>query len=67
MKFGTYKEVEISVRSLQVLSKNGVDLPRTVFASNKSNAKDVIALSGGTPLVLKILEGTQGVGVVLVR
>ena len=54
------------LRSLQVLSKNGVDLPRTVFASNKSNAKDVIALSGGAPLVLKILEGTQGVGVVLV-
>lgn len=54
------------LRSLQVLSKNGVDLPRTVFASNKSNAKDVIALSGGTPLILKILEGTQGVGVVLV-
>lgn len=54
------------LRSLQVLSKNGVDMPRTVFASNKSNAKDVIALSGGAPLVLKILEGTQGVGVVLV-
>ncbi|OCL95180.1 30S ribosomal protein S6--L-glutamate ligase [Aliarcobacter thereius] len=54
------------LRSLQVLSKNGVDLPRTVFASNKSKAKDVIALSGGAPLVLKILEGTQGVGVVLV-
>ena len=54
------------LRSLQVLSKKGVDMPRTVFASNKSNAKDVIALSGGAPLVLKILEGTQGVGVVLV-
>ena len=54
------------LRSLQVLSKNDVDMPRTVFASNKSNAKDVIALSGGAPLVLKILEGTQGVGVVLV-
>ncbi|WP_419770735.1 MAG: 30S ribosomal protein S6--L-glutamate ligase [Candidatus Marinarcus sp.] len=54
------------LRSLQVLSKNGVDLPRTVFASNKSSAKDVIELSGGAPLVLKILEGTQGVGVVLV-
>ena len=52
------------LRSLQILSKNGVDMPKTVFASNKSNAKDVIALSGGTPLVLKILEGTQGVGVV---
>jgi ribosomal protein S6--L-glutamate ligase len=54
------------LRSLQILSKNDVDMPRTVFASNKSNAKDVIALSGGAPLVLKILEGTQGVGVVLV-
>jgi len=54
------------LRSLQVLSKRGVDMPKTVFASNKSSAKDVIALSGGAPLVLKILEGTQGVGVVLV-
>jgi len=53
------------LRSLQVLSKHGVDMPRTVFASNKANPKDVIKLSGGTPLVLKILEGTQGVGVVL--
>lgn len=54
------------LRSLQVLSKNDVDMPKTVFASNKSSAKDVIELSGGAPLVLKILEGTQGVGVVLV-
>ena len=54
------------LRSLQILSKHGVDMPKTVFASNKSTAKDVIALSGGAPLVLKILEGTQGVGVVLV-
>ena len=55
------------LRSLQILSTKGVDMPKTVFASNKSSAKDVIALSGGTPLVLKILEGTQGVGVVLVE
>ena len=54
------------LRSLQVLSRNDVDMQKTVFASNESNAKDVIALSGGAPLVLKILEGTQGVGVVLV-
>ena len=54
------------LRSLQILSKNGVDMPKTVFASNKSSAKDVIELSGGAPLILKILEGTQGVGVVLV-
>jgi ribosomal protein S6--L-glutamate ligase len=55
------------LRSLQILSKYSVDMPRTVFASNKASAKDVIKLSGGTPLVLKILEGTQGVGVVLVE
>ncbi len=54
------------LRSLQVLSNYGVDMPKTVFASNKSSAKDVITLSGGVPLVLKILEGTQGIGVVLV-
>lgn len=55
------------LRSLQVLSKQGVDMPKTVFASNKACAKDVVELIGGTPLVLKILEGTQGVGVVLVE
>ncbi|MCK9490610.1 MAG: 30S ribosomal protein S6--L-glutamate ligase [Sulfurimonas sp.] len=54
------------LRSLQILSKQDVDMPKTIFASNKSSAKDVIALSGGAPLILKILEGTQGVGVVLV-
>lgn len=54
------------LRSLQILSKNDIDMPKTVFASNKSSAKDIIELSGGAPLILKILEGTQGVGVVLV-
>jgi ribosomal protein S6--L-glutamate ligase len=54
------------LRSLQVLSKFSVDMPKTVFASNESSAQDVIDLIGGAPLVLKILEGTQGVGVVLV-
>lgn len=54
------------LRSLQILSRHGVDMPKTIFASNKTSSKDVLALSGGAPLVLKILEGTQGVGVVLV-
>lgn len=53
------------LRSLQILSKHSVGMPKTVFASNKANVKDIIQLGGGTPLVLKILEGTQGVGVVL--
>jgi len=55
------------LRSLQVLSTKEIGIPKTVFASNKSNPKDIIELIGGTPLVLKILEGTQGVGVVLVE
>jgi ribosomal protein S6--L-glutamate ligase len=54
------------LRSLQVLSRKDVDMPKTVFASNKSNAKDIVELIGGAPLVLKVLEGTQGKGVVLV-
>lgn len=54
------------LRSLQILSRRSIDMPKTVFASNFSNAKDVINLSGGAPLVLKVLEGTQGKGVVLV-
>jgi len=55
------------LRSLQILSKHSVGMPKTVFASNRANVKDIIKLGGGTPLVLKILEGTQGVGVVLVE
>ncbi len=55
------------LRSLQILSRHSVDMPKTIFASNLSNAEDIIALSGGAPLVLKVLEGTQGKGVVLVE
>lgn len=54
------------LRSLQILSKHEVDMPKTVFAS-KGSLKDVKKLLGHTPWVLKILEGTQGVGVVLVE
>ncbi len=54
------------LRSLQILSKHEVDMPKTVFAS-KASSKDVKRLIGSTPWVLKILEGTQGVGVVLVE
>lgn len=53
------------LRALQILSKRGVDMPKTIFAANQSDVKDVIKLVGGTPLVIKVLEGTQGVGVVL--
>jgi ribosomal protein S6--L-glutamate ligase len=53
------------LRSLQVLSRAGVGLPRTVFTNYTKDVNHVIKSVGGTPLVLKLLEGTQGLGVVL--
>lgn len=53
------------LRSLQLLSRKGIGLPRTGFASKPDNIKDLIKNVGGAPLVVKLLEGTQGIGVVL--
>lgn len=53
------------LRSLQLLSRKGIGLPRTGFAHNTNNIDDLIANVGGAPLVIKLLEGTQGIGVVL--
>ncbi len=53
------------LRSLQLLSRKGIGLPVTVFAHRTSNAQEVIKLAGGAPVVIKLLEGTQGIGVVL--
>lgn len=53
------------LRSLQLLSRKGVGLPRTGFANKSNNIKDLIKTVGGAPLVVKLLEGTQGIGVVL--
>lgn len=53
------------LRSLQVLSRAGLGLPKTVFTNYSKNVDDVIESVGGTPLVIKLLEGTQGLGVVL--
>jgi len=53
------------LRSLQLLSRKGIGLPVTGFAHNVDDTEDLIALVGGAPLVLKLLEGTQGKGVVL--
>jgi ribosomal protein S6--L-glutamate ligase len=52
-------------RSLQLLSRKGIGLPVTAFAHVTSQADDLIDMVGGTPLVIKLLEGTQGIGVVL--
>ncbi len=53
------------LRSLQLLSRKGVGLPRTGFANKPDDIKDLIKNVGGAPVVVKLLEGTQGIGVVL--
>lgn len=53
------------LRSLQILSREGIGLPITGFASSTEDTDGVIDLVGGAPLVVKLIEGTQGVGVVL--
>jgi ribosomal protein S6--L-glutamate ligase len=53
------------LRSLQILSRAGLGLPKTVSTNYSKNVKDIIQAVGGTPVVIKLLEGTQGLGVVL--
>lgn len=53
------------LRSLQILARAGIGLPLTTFAHSVDNTQDLIKLVGGAPLVVKLLEGTQGKGVVL--
>ncbi len=53
------------LRSLQILSKAGVGIPKTAFANYPSDIDYLIKQVGGTPLIIKLLEGTQGLGVVL--
>ena len=53
------------LRCLQVLSKEGIGLPKTVFTNYSRDVKHVVDSAGGAPVVLKLLEGTQGLGVVL--
>ena len=51
--------------SLQLLLKNGVSIPTTGFANSPMDTNDLIDMVGGAPLIVKLLEGTQGRGVVL--
>lgn len=53
------------LRSMQLLSRKGIGLPITGFADTPDDIQDLITMVGGAPLVIKLLEGTQGVGVVL--
>ncbi|MFT4585763.1 MAG: ribosomal protein S6--L-glutamate ligase [Gammaproteobacteria bacterium] len=53
------------LRSMQLLSRQGIGLPVTVFAHRTSDAGELLKIAGGAPVVIKLLEGTQGIGVVL--
>ncbi len=53
------------LRSMQLLSRKGVGMPITGFASKPDDIKDLLHMVGGAPVVIKLLEGTQGIGVVL--
>lgn len=55
------------LRSFQLLSRKGIGLPVTGFAHSLDEIKDLINMVGGPPLVIKFLEGTQGIGVILVE
>lgn len=53
------------LRSMQLLARDGIGLPVTTFAHDPKQTEEVLKLAGGAPLVIKLLEGTQGIGVVL--
>ena len=53
------------LRSMQLLARKGIGLPVTGFAHNPDDIDDLLSTVGGAPLVIKLLEGTQGIGVVL--
>ncbi|MDH3581529.1 MAG: 30S ribosomal protein S6--L-glutamate ligase [Hyphomicrobiales bacterium] len=53
------------LRSMQILARAGIGLPLTGFANSTDDTDDLIKIVGGAPLVVKLLEGTQGKGIVL--
>ena len=53
------------LRAYQILARNGVGVPKTVFARETASFEDVVELAGGAPLIIKVARGTHGNGVVL--
>ncbi len=53
------------LRSLQILSKHRIGIPQTTFVRDKKDVLPAIARVGGAPVIIKLLEGTQGIGVLL--
>ena len=53
------------VRTLQIMARKGIPIPETLFSINPDNIKQQIEILGGTPVIIKLQEGTQGLGVIL--
>jgi len=53
------------LRSIQMLAKHNIGIPKSAFAKQRSSIKPAIDAIGGSPVVIKLLEGTQGIGVIL--
>lgn len=53
------------LRSLQILSRAGLGLPKTVFTNYSRDVRKIVEEAGGAPVIIKLLEGTQGIGVIL--
>jgi len=53
------------LRSLQLLARDGIGLPVTAFTNDAGRTDEILKIVGGAPVVVKLLEGTQGIGVVL--
>ena len=68
--FSTARSLSIArarnkVRTLQILARKGIPIPETLFSINPDNIEEQIKILGGTPVVIKLQEGTQGLGVIL--
>lgn len=68
--FSTVKSVALTrsrdkLRSIQILSRENLGIPKTAFARSPKDIPHLIRTVGGAPLILKVLEGTQGLGVVM--
>ncbi|MEK6152763.1 RimK family alpha-L-glutamate ligase [Flavobacteriaceae bacterium 3-367] len=53
------------VRTLQIMARKGIPIPETLFSINPDNIEEQINLLGGPPVIIKLQEGTQGLGVIL--
>ncbi len=68
--FSTARSLSITrarnkVRTLQIMARKGIPIPETLFAINPDNIKEQIEILGGAPVIIKLQEGTQGLGVIL--